>query len=127
MKNYSNEAKSTTIEEINKGAQFVKITDLFPNINENKAVNFGKDDIKILGYLKTHSAVYNKDQYALYVNFNGVYYLLNVSTWYGKRLEEDFNESGLTAAEFFKDVSISSIEAFKTKFNTLSYNIRIFE
>lgn len=127
MKNYSNEAKSTTIEKINEGANFVKITDLFPNIDENNPVNCGRDAIKILGYLKTHSAVYNKDQYALYVNFNGVYYLLNVSTWYGKRLEKDFNESGLTAADFFKDVSISSIEAFKTKFNTLSYNIKIFE
>lgn len=127
MKNYSNEAKSTTIEKINEGANFVKITDLFPNIDENSPVNFGKDALKILGYLKTHSAVYNKDQYALYVNFNGVYYLLNVSTWYGKRLEEDFNESGLTAEDFFKNVSISSIEAFKTKFNTLSYNIKIFE
>jgi len=127
MKNYSNEAKSTTIEKINEGANFVKITDLFPSIDENSPVNFGRDALKILGYLKTHSAVYNKDQYALYVNFNGVYYLLNVSTWYGKRLEEDFNESGLTAADFFKDVSISSIEAFKTKFNTLSYNIKIFE
>lgn len=127
MKNYSNEAKSTTIEKINEGANFVKITDLFPNIDENNPVNFGKDALKILGYLKTHSAVYNKDQYALYVNFNGVYYLLNVSTWYGKRVEDDFIKSGLTAADFFKDVSISTIEAFKTKFNTLSYNIKIFE
>lgn len=127
MKNYSNEAKSTTIEKINDGANFVKITDLFPNIDENNPVNFGRDALKILGYLKTHSDVYNKDQYALYVNFNGVYYLLNVSTWYGKRVEDDFIKSGLTAVDFFKDASISTIEAFKTKFNTLSYNIKIFE
>ena len=127
MKNYSNAKNSTTIEPINKGAKFAKITDLFGNIEPDTRVEFKPNEVKVLGYLKTHSEMYDKDQYALYINYDGVYYLMNVSTWYGRKLEVDFINEGANAEEFFKDCSISSISAFMTKFNTLSYNVSVFE
>ena len=74
-----------------------------------------------------YSKMYNKDQYSLLVNYKGEDYFLNVPTWYGAAVEEDFSESGQTAAEFFDNAYIEEIEEFETKFNNNSFNIKIYE
>jgi hypothetical protein len=122
MKNYSNKRSKTLIKDVGENTPFIKIKDLFPEKRK-----FEKGDVPILGFIKVHSKMYNKDQYSLLVNYKGEDYFLNVPTWYGAAVEEDFSESGQTAAEFFDNAYIEEIEEFETKFNNNSFNIKIYE
>lgn len=120
MKNFSNKKSSTLIKEVSDWTPFIKIKDLFPEQRE-----FEKGEVPILGYIKAHSKMYDKDQYSLLVNVKGVDYFMNVPSWYGKALADDFQNSGETAEEYFSDAYIKEIEEFETKFNNNSMNIII--
>lgn len=107
--------------KINDAAKFVKAKDYLGEYN-------GPKYIFVLGFIKTHSDTYNKDQYSLYcqdMNTNE-YILMNVPEWYGKKLSEDFFKnvpSKMTCDQYFDNVVIKKIETFRTKFNTDSVNI----
>lgn len=118
MKNYS-KGKGTLIGEIPEGTQFEKIADYVGPYNEGQ--------FKVLGYLKTHSDLYNKPSYSLYCDLDGKKILLNIPTWYGSQLEEDFLESKQEPEEFFGGASIKEITTWETKFKNNSYNIEIYE
>lgn len=118
MKNYS-KGKSTLIGEIPEKCEFKKISDFVGSYNPG--------ELKILGYLKTHSELYDKDSYNLFIERGKEKFFLGVPAWYGKKLESDFKESGETPETFFGGASVQNIETFKTKFGNDSYNIIIFE
>lgn len=107
--------------KINDAAKFVKAKDYVGTYE-------GPKYIFVLGFIKTHSDTYNKDQYSLYcqdMNTNE-YLLMNVPEWYGKKLSEDFFKnvpSKMTCDQYFDNVVIKKIETFRTKFNTDSVNI----
>ena len=122
MKNFSNKKSKTLIKEVPDTTPFIKIKDLFP-----KERQFEKGDVHILGYIKVHSKMYDKDQYSLLINYKGVDYFLNVPSWYGSSLEEDFKASEQTAEQYFEGAYIKEIEEFETKFNNNSMNIVIYE
>ena len=90
--------------------------------------------LQIRGFLKNHSDMYNKDQYSLYIVRTGKVdkmdeptMLMNIPTWYGETLAADFAESGLPAAEYFDGASIKSISETKTRYNTTTIEIEIYE
>lgn len=118
MKNYSR-GKGTLIGEIPEGTEFEKIADYVGS--------YKKDQLKVLGYLKTHSDLYNKPSYSLFCDHKGKKILLNVPAWYGSQLEEDFLESKEYPEEFFGGASIKEISTWETKFKNNSYNIEIYE
>lgn len=122
MKNYNNSLNSTLAIEVPDETPFIKIDDLF-----GKTKKFKKGEVPILGIIKAHSEMYDKDQYSLLINYKEQFYFLNVPAWYGKRVWEDLKESGQTAPEFFNGASIKEIEEFDTKFNNKSKNIIIWE
>lgn len=122
MKNYSNTTNSTLAVKVPDETPFIKIEDLF-----GKKREFEKGDVPILGIIKAHSEMYDKDQYSLLVHYKSQYYFLNVPAWYGKRVWEDLKESKQTAEEFFDNAYIKEIEEFDTKFNNKSKNIKIWE
>ena len=122
MKNFSNKKSKTLIKEVGENTPFIKIKDLFPEKRE-----FEKGDVPILGFIKVHSKMYDKDQYSLLINYKGVDYFLNVPTWYGSSLEDDFKASDQTAEQYFDNAYIKKIEEFETKFNNNSVNIVIYE
>lgn len=137
MKNYKSTGNSSIEGEIPEQMFYVKAKDLLGT--------YEKGDLQIMGFLKTKSQLYNRDQYCLFIKYNtkkafpaimnermasGVnheYFFLNVPEWYGKRLEEDFRESDETAEEFFKDAYIEVIEELTTNKNSNTVNILIFE
>lgn len=121
MKNYSSKTAKTLAVDPGEDTPFIKIGDLFKDIRK-----FEKGDVPILGYIKVHSDKYDKDQYSLLVNYKGVMYFLNVPTWYGKALAEDFVQTGEPATEFFSDAYIKEIEVLDTKYNNKTYNIVIY-
>lgn len=127
MKNYHNATTSTTVRKIPDSVKFQKITDLFPTLSVESPVTFPPEKWSILGYIKTHSDMYDKDQYSLYIAEGSNEYLINVPSWYGSSLEDDFKESKQTAEEFFNGAYLKEITMFKTKYNKPSYNITIYE
>ena len=110
--------KSIIIGSIDNNATFKKINDYVGRYDEGEFI--------IFGYIKTHSDMYNKDQYSLYTKLKDEYILLNVPSWYGVALESDFKASGENAETYFNNCSIKEIRTFTTKYNTDSYNIEIF-
>ena len=122
MKNYSSTTNSTLAVKVPDETPFIKIDDLFGDKKR-----FKKGDVPILGIIKAHSEMYDKDQFSLLVHYKSQYYFLNVPAWYGKRVWEDLKESNQTAEEFFDNVYIKEIEEFDTKFNNKSKNIKIWE
>lgn len=118
MKNYSR-GRGTLIGEIPEGTEFKKIADYVGT--------YKKDQFKILGYLKTHSDLYNKDSYSLFCDLKGEKILLNVPEWYGSQLSQDFLDSKQEPEEFFAGASIKEISTWETKFKNNSYNIEIYE
>lgn len=117
MKNYSR-GKGTLIGEIPEGTKFEKIADYVGPYKEGQ--------FKVLGYLKTHSDLYNKPSYSLFCDLDGKKILMNVPAWYGAQLEQDFQESKQGPEEFF-GASIKEITTWETKFKNNSYNIEIYE
>lgn len=117
MKNFT-AGKSTIIGTIEKDTPFKKAKDFVGEYSEK--------EMRVLGYIKTHSDMYNKDQYSLYVDYQNSKMLLNVPSWYGEKLEEDFNESGIAPDRYFANAYIRKIETFQTKYNTASLNILIY-
>lgn len=121
MQNYSNR-KPTLSREIDETASFEKCV--------NMLGEYKKDALTIHGYFKNKSEKFNKYQYSLYIIAHNkkdeTHILLNVPSWYGAKLEEDFLASGQTAEEFFEGNSIKEIVEFETKFGTDSYNIVIY-
>ena len=115
MKNYAG-GKSTVIGEIPKDTEYKKIKDY---VGEYEV-----GEMKVLGYIKSHSDLYNKDQYSLFIEYKEAKFLLNVPAWYGSRLEEDFQGGNETAEEFF-NCYIMEIEEFTTKNGNKSHNIII--
>lgn len=105
MKNFKNN-KGTLIGQIPEGVEFEKSKDYVGS--------YEKGDIQVLGYLKTKSDKYKTDNYSLYVDFKGKKKLLNVPTWYGKQLEEDFIQEGGDPESYFKDAFIKTIEPLAT-------------
>ena len=93
MKNYHNATTSTTVKKIPDSVKFQKITDLFPTLSVESPVTFPPEKWSILGFIKTHSSMYDKDQYSLYITEGSNEYLINVPSWYGASLEDDFKES----------------------------------
>ena len=122
MKNYSNKKSRTLSKEAGENTPFIKIKDLF---GDRKT--FEKGEVTIHGFIKVRSKLYDKDQYSLLVTYKGVDYFLNVPTWYGAAVEEDFGNSGQTAEDFFEGASIKKIEEFETKFKNNTVNIVIYE
>ena len=118
MKNFTS-GKSTVIGNIEKNTPFKKAKDFVGNYE------YGQ--FYVLGFIKTHSDMYDKDQYSLYCLYQGEKFLMNVSNWYGIKLEEDFNNNNTTAEEYFKDACVKEIKEFKTKYNTNSINIIVYE
>lgn len=116
MKNYE-AGKKTIVCAIPEGTEYKKAKDFLGD--------YEKGSMKVLGYIKTHSVLYDKDQYSLFVDYEGNKILLNVPAWYGSKLEADFEKSGQTAEEFF-DTSVKSIVTFATKFNNESVNILVY-
>ena len=122
MKNFTNPSGRTLVEEIPQGLTFQKIRDVFKLPFEAP-----KGDVKILGYLKTKSSKFKEYSYALFIDHKGLKTLINIPNWYGEQLDDDFINSGLTAAEYFDDAYIKSIEAVPTKAGSDTYVITIFE
>ena len=122
MKNFSNKKSKTLIKQVGENTPFIKIKDLFP-----KKRKFEKGELPILGHIKVHSKMYDKDQYSLLVNYEGVDYFLNVPSWYGASLEDDFKASDQTAEQYFDNAYIKEFEEFETKFNNNSMNVIIYE
>lgn len=118
MKNFSS-GKSTIVGQIPEGTPFTKAKEFLGN--------YAKGDMQVLGFIKTKSEMYNKDQYALFVKKGKEHMLMDVPTWYGSALEDDFVDEGSNATEYFKDAFIESIEEFDTKYNTKSVNINIYD
>lgn len=118
MKNFE-KGRSTIVGTIKGGTPFKKSKDYIGN--------YKKGEMVVKGYLKTHSDTYGKDQYSLYIEYKKVTILLNVPYWYGSKLEQDFVEQNVEPEEYFEGASIKSIESFKTKFNTESVNITIWD
>ena len=120
MKNYT-KGKRTMIGEIPEGIEFKKCADYVGSYDEG--------DLIIMGYLKTRSELYNKDQYSLLISDQrgkkDTMFFLNVPAWYGAELEQDFLNSGEDAETFFA-ASIEAIESFETKYKKDSYNIMIY-
>ena len=90
--------------------------------------------ITVHGFIKTKSNLYNKDQFVLVVKMDdsviisGVeenIFFMNIPAWWGKKLEDDFRESGKSSTEYFTGVSITSVEAEKSKYNNTTYNIEL--
>jgi len=127
MKNYHNATTSTTVRKIPDSVKFQKITDLFPTLSLDNPVMFPPCTCAVLGFIKTHSSMYDKDQYSLFIHKDNNDYLINVPSWYGASIEEDFKESRQSAEEFFENAFIREISMFKTKYNKPSYNISIYE
>lgn len=125
MKNYSN-GNSTLIGTIDESTRFEK--------SANYVGDWAEGEMQILGYLKTHSELYNKDQYSLYIHHvSGTgkkkideYILMNVPYWYGTKLANDFHKSGQSAEQYFENSYVKNISSFMTKYNTASYNITIY-
>lgn len=126
MKNYAI-GKSTISGngKIDENATYVKAKDYVGTYE-------GPKYVWVLGFIKTHSNTYDKDQYSLYCRdyVNGdKYILMNVPAWYGLKLEQDFDKNvingNMSTDEFFDNTVIKKIELFKTKFNTESVNIII--
>lgn len=105
MKNFKN-GKGTLIGQIPEGIEFEKSKDYLGK--------YEKGDLQVLGYLKTKSEKYKTDNYSLYVDLKGTKKLLNVPSWYGKQLEEDFLEEGGDPEAYFKDAFIEQIETLST-------------
>lgn len=124
MKNFSNKKARTLIKEVGDKTPFIKIKDLFPDAKKR---TFEKGEIPVLGYIKVHSKDYDKDQYSLLVNVKGNDYFMNVPSWYGVSLAEDFIDSGMKAEEYFDKAYIKEIEEFETKYKNNTYNIIVFE
>lgn len=125
MKNIKR-GKSTIVGEIAEGTKYTKAKDF---IGE-----YAQGVLQIRGFLKNHSDMYNKDQYSLYIVRTGKVdkmdeptMLMNIPTWYGETLAADFAESGLPAAEYFDGASIKSITETKTRYNTTTIEIEIYE
>lgn len=129
MRNYTEEKNASTIAgKIKEGTKFTKPSDFVGS--------YGKGQLGIKGYLKTHSEKYDKDQYSLYIerpqgvavdNMDEASMLMNIPSWYGERLEEDFKNSKLSAEEYFADAFIKEIIQFDTRYGNPSYNIKIYE
>ena len=118
MKNFSR-GNSTIVGQIPENTPFTKAKE-FVGI-------YKKGEMQVLGFIRTKSEMYNKDQYALFIKKGNDYMLMNVPSWYGSTLEDDFTDAGSNAVEYFKDAFIQSISEFDAKNNTKSINIKIFE
>lgn len=116
MKNFK--GGSTLIGQIPEGLEFEKAKDYIGT--------YEKGDFAVLGYLKTHSDKYNRDNYSLYCELKGAAKLINVPAWYGSQLEEDFRAEGSNAEVYFKDAFIKTIEPYNTKSGE-SVSIEIYE
>lgn len=129
MKNFTEEKNASTIAgKIKEGTKFTKPSDFVGS--------YGKGQLGIKGYLKTHSEKYDKDQYSLYIertngvavdNMDEASMLMNIPSWYGARLEEDFKNSKLSAEEYFDNAFVKEIIQFDTRYGKPSYNIKIYE
>ena len=117
MKNFKNN-KGTLIGQIPEGLEFEKSKDYFGK--------YEKGDFAVLGYLKTKSEKYKTDCYSLYCDLKGVKKLLNVPSWYGSQLEEDFLAEGGDPETYFKDAYIETIEELDTN-KGKSVSITIYE
>ena len=125
MKNFSNNKARTLVKEAGENVPFIGIKDLFPD--PEKRV-FKKGDIPVYGFIKVNSKTYkDKVNYSLLIEYKGEEYFLNVPSWYGAELEEDFTNEAQPAAEYFKDAFIEKIEEFETKYKNNTYNIIVFE
>ena len=137
MKNYKSTGKSSVVGEIPEQMYYVKAKDILGE--------YEKGELQVLGFLKTKSQLYNREQYCLFIkgNLNKMipaivngrmaaevdhpYFFLNVPEWYGKRLEEDFKSEDTTAEEFFKDAFIEFIQELPTNKNSNTIDILIYE
>lgn len=137
MKNYKSTGKSSVVGEIPEQMYYVKAKDILGE--------YEKGELQVLGFLKTKSQLYNRDQYCLFIKCNttkvipaivnermaaGVdhpYLFLNVPEWYGTRLEEDFKSEDVPAEEFFKDAFIEIIEELPTDKGNNTIDILIYE
>lgn len=117
MKNFTNE-NSTIIGTIDANTLFKKSKDFIGK--------YDMGEMQVLGYIKTHSDMYDKDQYSIYVNYQNEKFMINVPSWYGKKLEEDFKKQNITPEEYFEDAYVKEIQEFDTKYNTKSVNIVIY-
>ena len=118
MKNFSS-GKSTIVGQIPENTPYTKAKEFLGTYDQGQ--------MQVLGFIKTKSEMYNKDQYALFIKKEKDHMLMDVPSWYGSALEDDFKESGQNASEYFKDAFIKEISEFETKFNTKSVNITIYE
>lgn len=137
MKNYKSTGRSSIVGDIPEQMYYVKAKDMLGH--------YHKGDLQVLGFLKTKSQLYNREQYCLFIKYNpdvvipavmnermktGVdhtYFFLNVPEWYGKRLEEDFQSEGTTAEQFFVGAYIETIEELPTNKNSNTIDILIYE
>lgn len=118
MRNFTSNRPLTTTVKIDKGVPFKKAKDFLGKYTEKQ--------MQVLGYIKTYSEMYEKDQYSLYVDYEGNKVMINVPAWYGQRLEADFTESGQTPEEYFADTFVKEIVEFDTKYNSKSVNIIVY-
>lgn len=116
---------SSIAGEIKEGTPFVKVKD-FVGIYDEGA-------LLVKGIIKTHSDAYNRDTYSLYIEraklipgIDEPTMLMNVPEWYGSEILADFNQSRQTAEEYF-NTSIQEIKEVKTKYNTTTYEVVVFE
>ena len=117
MKNFTMR-NSTIVGTIPENTPFTKASEF---VGE-----YAKGDLQVLGFLRTHSEKFNKDQYSLFIKKKKTHMLMNVPGWYGEQLEDDFVDEGSNAEEYFKDAFISSITEFDTKYGNKSINIEIY-
>ena len=125
MKNFG-KGKSSIVGQIPDDCKFTKAKDFVGH--------YEKGLLNVRGLLKTHSDMYNKDQYSLYIvregkvdNMDEPYMLMNVPSWYGEKVEADFKDEGLPAEEYF-NTSISDITVQSTKkYNSETICIDVYE
>lgn len=118
MKNFKSNKPVTITCPIDKGVPFKKAKDFIGTYEEK--------EMKILGFIKTYSDMYDKDQYSLYVDYQNNKVMINVPAWYGAKLEEDFLNSSESPEEYFANAYVKEIVEFSTKYNSKSVNIIIY-
>lgn len=118
MRNFKS-GKSSIVGQIPENTPYTKAKEF---VGTHK-----QGEMQVLGFIKTKSEMYKKDQYALLIKKGKDYMLMDVPNWYGSNLEDDFCDSEQTAEEYFKDAFIKEISEFDTKYNTKSVNIEIYE
>lgn len=109
--NYSN--GNRTIPEAFDSEFYVKCAD--------RIGKYEKGIANVVGYFKNNKGKYGTS-YSLAIQWGEEALYLNIPTWLGSKIDDDFTLSGVTIEEFMTDVSIKEISEVETR-NGKTYNV----